>query len=204
MEFGYYIERLRKVVSTVIALIVLAIIFLSLPDIHDDLTHELLKVSGILLVVLAMLGRIWATVFIGGKKNRSLIQDGPYSLTRNPLYFFSFLGMIGVFFVAKHLLLCGIMIVVYLVYYQILMRQEEKKLRRMFPDEYEEWAKKTPLFFPKKPWAYNSNGERLADVDKICSSIKDALWFLFVMLLLLLVDQLRGFDYLGHWTLFPF
>ena len=30
--------------------------------------------------------RIWATLFIGGRKNDELQVDGPYSVCRNPLY----------------------------------------------------------------------------------------------------------------------
>jgi protein-S-isoprenylcysteine O-methyltransferase Ste14 len=36
--------------------------------------------------------RLWCSLYISGYKNSQLITSGPYSLCRNPLYFFSFVG----------------------------------------------------------------------------------------------------------------
>src|SRR3954469_5447769 len=50
---------------------------------------------GFALVTTATLRRLWSLAFISGHKNASLVQDGPYSCTRNPLYFFSAIGALG-------------------------------------------------------------------------------------------------------------
>jgi protein-S-isoprenylcysteine O-methyltransferase Ste14 len=42
--------------------------------------------------VIAILGRAWSTRYIGERKANLLVTEGPYSVSRNPLYLFSFLG----------------------------------------------------------------------------------------------------------------
>ena len=57
--------------------------------------------AGILLVALgltsaAAVGRLWCSLYIAGYKKSCLVTDGPYAMCRNPLYFFSMLGVWGI------------------------------------------------------------------------------------------------------------
>lgn len=51
---------------------------------------------GIVLAVVGALGRLWCSSYAAGNKNDFLLTAGPYSVTRNPLYFFSYLGGLGI------------------------------------------------------------------------------------------------------------
>src|SRR5580704_15985945 len=51
---------------------------------------------GWLLFLTGGVFRLWATLHIGGRKGRIVVDDGPYSLTRNPLYFGIFLMTLSV------------------------------------------------------------------------------------------------------------
>ena len=63
---------------------------------QDDGPVDLsLELTGFVLLVACAMGRVWASAYISGKKNKELVTVGPYSLVRNPLYFFSLLGFIG-------------------------------------------------------------------------------------------------------------
>jgi protein-S-isoprenylcysteine O-methyltransferase Ste14 len=55
----------------------------------------LLKVTGQCFLFMAVIGRLWCTLYIGGRKNAVLVTAGPYSISRNPLYFFSIMGAFG-------------------------------------------------------------------------------------------------------------
>ena len=59
------------------------------------LAQALLFQDGIFLVIAAVLGRFWAILYIGGRKNQMIMLDGPYSICRHPLYLFSTVGAVG-------------------------------------------------------------------------------------------------------------
>src|SRR5438874_6144411 len=63
--------------------------------VEDGFWDTTWEVVSFLILLTAAFGRIWSAAYISGRKNHELVVDGPYSLTRNPLYFFSFLGYLG-------------------------------------------------------------------------------------------------------------
>ena len=66
--------------------------FLSQPIIREE---SWLDVAGdVLAWLLFVYGgalRLWATLYVGGRKGRVVVCEGPYSLCRNPLYLGTFL-----------------------------------------------------------------------------------------------------------------
>lgn len=87
---------------------------------------------GMALLACAAMGRIWSTIHIAGRKDKELCQTGPYSLCRNPLYLFSFIGMIGFFLAAQSLILATIGAILFLAYYRGVIRSEEIRLKELF------------------------------------------------------------------------
>jgi protein-S-isoprenylcysteine O-methyltransferase Ste14 len=60
-----------------------------------SVAHEVIEWIGIALIVFCIIGRTWTSLYIGGRKNNKLVQYGPYSISRNPLYLFTFIGAAG-------------------------------------------------------------------------------------------------------------
>jgi protein-S-isoprenylcysteine O-methyltransferase Ste14 len=60
-----------------------------------DSIHELIEWSGIVAIVVCIIGRTWTSLYIAGRKIDQLVTVGPYSIVRNPLYVFSILGAAG-------------------------------------------------------------------------------------------------------------
>ena len=90
--------------------------------------------------------RAWATGHI--RKNSALATTGPYAYTRNPLYLGSFLLGLG-FTIASGkwwlgLLFAGLFLGIYLP----VMRVEATTLAELFGDDYKDYAREVPLFFP--------------------------------------------------------
>jgi len=106
---------------------------------------------GSIFVLLGILIRAWAAGHI--HKFEKLAVTGPYSFTRNPLYFGSFLLAAGFAIAAGVWWLAMIVGVLYLAVYYPVMRVEENDLRTRFGPEFEEFSANVPLFFPRlTPW----------------------------------------------------
>src|SRR4029453_5829380 len=93
---------------------------------------------GSVFVLLGILIRAWAAGHI--QKFEKLAVTGPYSFTRNPLYFGSFLLAAGFAIAAGVWWLAVIVGVLYLAIYYPVMRVEETDLRTRFGPEFEEFA----------------------------------------------------------------
>jgi protein-S-isoprenylcysteine O-methyltransferase Ste14 len=91
--------------------------------------------------------RAWAAGHI--YKFEKLAVTGPYSHTRNPLYFGSFLLAAGFAAAAGVWWLAVFVAVLYLSIYFPVMRVEEGDLRSRFGGEFENFARNVPLFFPR-------------------------------------------------------
>jgi protein-S-isoprenylcysteine O-methyltransferase Ste14 len=78
-----------------------------------------------------------------------LNTTGVYALVRHPLYFGNFLIGLGVCLAPFVWWLPCIYCLLFCCYYERIMFAEEAFLRRTFGKEFEEWAAKTPAFFPR-------------------------------------------------------
>ena len=61
----------------------------------SDIQSVGLSVIGFVLVTLGGFGRLWASLYVEGFKTKTLITEGPYSMVRNPLYFFTIIIILG-------------------------------------------------------------------------------------------------------------
>jgi len=86
---------------------------------------------GVILVGIATVGRLWCLLYISGYKTETLITTGPYSACRNPLYFFSLLGGVGVGLASETLTIPLVILIGFALYYPFVIRAEEKKLHRL-------------------------------------------------------------------------
>ena len=76
------------------ALLALAVIVFSRPVSPEY--PEIFELSGHLLLIAALLSRMLSSLYIGGRKNASVVDQGPYSVVRNPLYVSSLAAVAGV------------------------------------------------------------------------------------------------------------
>jgi protein-S-isoprenylcysteine O-methyltransferase Ste14 len=152
--------------------------------------HESIEWVGIALIALCVLGRTWCTLYIGGRKNYELIQDGPYSVVRNPLYVFSIIGAIGVgaqaggFTVA---LACGFLTwAVFLRMAQI----EEAAMLTSFSDEYRRYMERVPRLLPKLS-LYHSRRSLVVYPRQIAITFFDATIFFIAVPVMEVFDRLH-------------
>lgn len=111
---------------------------------------EFLDAAGVGLILFGFLFRISAR---GHKAERShqgesLISDGPYSLIRNPMYFGTLLIGAGIVALLFQLWVFFIFFAVFLMIYLPQINREETILRKRFGDEYGNYCKAVPKYFP--------------------------------------------------------
>ncbi|MFQ5731611.1 MAG: methyltransferase family protein [Planctomycetaceae bacterium] len=93
--------------------------------------------------------RWWATLYIGGRKGTQLACHGPYSMTRNPLYFGTFLMVLSVGIFAESGIFVVASLPVAVLYLAIVVPGEERRLSSRFGREYEKYRARVPMFFPR-------------------------------------------------------
>jgi protein-S-isoprenylcysteine O-methyltransferase Ste14 len=107
------------------------------------------EVVSFLILLVAAFGRVWTSAFISGRKDHELVTDGPYSMTRNPLYFFSLLGYVGAGLAFEKLTVSFAFGIVFLLSHWPTIIAEEKKLRKHYGESYEDYARRVPRFIPR-------------------------------------------------------
>ena len=114
---------------------------------HDNIA-TLLYSFGLVFVAVACSGRIWCSFYLSGRKDKVLTTEGPYSMSRNPLYFFSLLGAVGIGLCTETLFYPILFSLVFALYYPGIMAREEVRLAQLFGEDYSQYFRQTPRFFP--------------------------------------------------------
>jgi protein-S-isoprenylcysteine O-methyltransferase Ste14 len=158
---------------------------------REDLFGMIVESIGLALIMAATAGRIWCAIYIAGRKNKELATEGPYSICRNPLYLFSFLGTIGLALGAKSLGLAAIVTPVFWIYYSLVIRSEERVLTGIFGERFENYRRSVPAVIPK--WSlYRSGAELTIQPNKVSTGMIDALWFLWAVIALQWLEYAKG------------
>lgn len=171
-------------VSALIALLLTETMF------ADRLIGNLLPMAGLALIGIAMVGRLWCSLYIGGRKNDELVTEGPYSMTRNPLYFFSLLGFLGIAFCTRSLSLSVGVVAFFVLVYPSVIGSEEAFLRRRFGAAFEAYCRRTPRFFPAVA-RYRASQVREVSIPQFWRTARDVIWFVWLAGIVELIEVLR-------------
>ena len=104
--------------------------------------------AGYVIAIIGLMIRLIASGYV--LKNKELSTTGPYSYVRHPLYTGNLILLLGLaiinglwwsFFV-------GFLFAIF--YYPTAIEYEDRKLKQLFPDDWPQWANKTPALWPKQ------------------------------------------------------
>lgn len=186
------IEKLRIHISQIFA--VLLIVFIALSKSRWEESAPVVTTAlfflGAVLVGIASLGRLWCSVYIAGYKTDHLVTQGPYSMCRNPLYFFSFLGALGVGFASESFFIPLLLLIGFALYYPFVIKSEEAELRKLHTDDFERYLKKVPTFFPRI--SYLTEPEEYTVKPRVFRNhMFSALWFVWFLGILEIIEELH-------------
>lgn len=189
------IESLRKPISRVASAAVIALALLTIPESFDTIFGESMEIFGFASLIVAALGRVWCSIYISGRKDKILCVDGPYQLSRNPLYFFSFLGVVGFSLALQSISILALASLGYLIYYRFVIRSEESRLLSIFGPRYAAYCESTPRFFPalRIPARIDSYSINPRIIER---ALKEVVWFLFAILAIEVVELIHAKGYL--------
>lgn len=183
-------QLMRIGLSKTLGFLLLITLLFSQKILMNSFSGKFMIFTGFILASLAMVGRIWCSLIITGKKNTSLITTGPYSICRNPLYLFSFIGAIGVGLSTSSITLTLFILLFMLVYYPGVILGEEKILAKIHKDEYKNYCQKVPRFIPNIN-LFTEPEQYIFKPEIFFKATRDAIWFIWVPALFQLVSYIN-------------
>tara|TARA_R110002167_G_scaffold53942_5_gene154133 strand:+ start:3679 stop:4245 length:567 start_codon:yes stop_codon:yes gene_type:complete len=114
----------------------------------EGLFSELLEMGGLALIAVCIIGRAWCSLYIGGRKTAEIVDRGPYSISRNPLYVFSFMGAFGMGALTGSLTIALLFLLVAALVFRATVKREEAWLSEAFGAAYAACMARTPGFWP--------------------------------------------------------
>lgn len=163
---------------------------------------NLLTSLGLVLIGIAIVGRLWCNLYIVGYKNNTLLTTGPYSISRNPLYFFSSLGAVGVGLTCESLIVTATIALLFAATYPSVILAEEKRLAGLHGQAWKDYVARVPRFWPKfgqlaEPERYTVHPQQFR------RHLLDALWFAWAAAIVQLIQTLHDSGWLpAYWYAF--
>lgn len=152
--------------------------------------RRLIESLGLFLIAVAIVGRAWCSLYIGGRKAEELVTIGPYSLCRNPLYLFSFIGAFGVGLQSGSLSLGLVFLAATMVIFLPLIAREETYLAHAMPRTFPAYRARTPRLLPL-PALWRSPSEIMVRPDLFVRTVLDGLPFVIAWPLFEGIEKLQ-------------
>ena len=121
------------------------------------------------IILLGLATRMYASGFV--LKNKELSTTGPYAFVRHPLYTGNIMILIGLCLINGFFWSFITAFIFLWFYYPTAIEYEDRKLKSLFPDTWEEWASMTPALMPKM----DLNGKIFSRLDLRSWSLKKSL-----------------------------
>lgn len=144
---------------------------------HDELMHERIEAHGIALILIGIGGRLWSILYIGGRKSAELVSSGPYSVMRNPLYFFSTIAAVGIGSQTGSVVVAIASAVLCAIAFYIVTLREERYLKTVLGVPYQNYLSQVPRFFPN-PRLFKDQAEVTFQPRLFNTTLFDGLAFL--------------------------
>ncbi|WP_434724766.1 methyltransferase family protein [Mesorhizobium sp. RIZ17] len=199
---GGYQHMRRIVLAMLIVVLFCALLFGQSSFPPDTPVHESIEMFGVLLIFLGIVGRLWSTLYIGGRKSAEVVTGGPYSITRNPLYLFSTVAAAGVG--AQIGSFSGVILFSLLCAgaFHIVILREERYLKELLGAPYAAYLAGVPRFFPNLR-LYQEGDTGSFKPRLLLNTLLDGLVFLVALPAFELIDGMQQSGMLPVWFTLP-
>lgn len=197
------VQRIRKlaVLVALIGLMGASVVTQSIDGIDGE-WHERVESIGLVAIVLSIVGRAWCSLYIGGRKKSEIVDRGPYSITRNPLYVFSYIGAFGIGAQSGSATIGAAFVLAAMLVFFMTVKREEAFLEREFGAVYAAYKARTPRFWPR--FSLWRDEEQLTIRPALfVTTILDGLVFLLAIPVFELIDIGQASGWLQVMTYLP-
>ncbi|NIY76881.1 isoprenylcysteine carboxylmethyltransferase family protein [Thalassospira sp. HF15] len=142
--------------------------------------HDSIEALGIIAIMVCIVGRSWCALYIGGRKKTSLVTLGPYSISRNPLYVFSFIGAFGAGAQTGSLVIAGLFALGCWLVFRGVVAHEETMLAARFDASFDDYRQTVPRFGPNL-MKWRDAKDLVVKPHLFLVTLRDACWFLLAV-----------------------
>ena len=196
-------ERRRGVLAGMIVLPAAVVALASPPWVEPGSWLDLAcRSTGWALLLAGTALRFWATFYVGGHKGSTLVVDGPYSITRNPLYLGTLAIALAVACFLESLTLGVGMCLAAVLYLSVTIPSETRRLREKHADAVLAYHQQTPALWPSLS-RFTTRACVELDVRCLGLEARRALRWATIPILALVVDHLRHAPGWPTWFQWP-
>lgn len=196
---GFDLQHIQRVRKWAIGLSLLAAVTLSMftgTEWGDGAFHEGVESFGLGAIIISIVGRAWCSLYIGGRKKAEIVDTGPYSISRNPLYLFSHLGALGIGAQTGSLTLAVGFMAISLIVFHFTVRREEAWLLNAFGAPYADYMARVPRNGPDfSLWRDEASLEIRPQF--FLTTIRDGLVFLLAVPVFEAIEHLQSIGWLA-------
>jgi protein-S-isoprenylcysteine O-methyltransferase Ste14 len=142
--------------------------------------------------------RWWATLYIGGRKDRLIVDDGPYSICRHPLYLGTLLLACSVALFLQSVTLAVGIVAVLMFFVTVTIPAEETRLEALYGATYVRYRRRVPMLWPRMG-NFRSPRKITIEVRGLAAEMKRSARWLAIPVACHLLLHLRAFEWWPHW-----
>ena len=195
---GFDLQRIQKIrkLALLFGLSAALILTVITSSFVVHISHAGLEDLGVALIIVCIVGRAWCSLYIGGRKKAEIVDRGPYSISRNPLYIFSFMGAFGVGAQTGVFSLALLYLLIAVLVFHLTIKREEAWLAASFGQTYADYRQRTPRYGPDfSKW----RDDEVLDVRPrfFLITLRDGMIFLLAIPLFSAIEALQQSGWIG-------
>ncbi len=183
-------SKVRIIHTRLFALLIFLLLMASGNRIESGLRQSIIDFTGLACVIVGSFGRVWSSIYISGRKTSTLVELGPYSVTRNPLYLFSLIGIAGLGLASGSLLMIALLTLSFGLYYPFVIRCEEAGMKALHGQEFQSYMERVPRFLPNMS-LYSEPDTCTVKTKQLRRALLDASYFIWIYGAVQLIQKLH-------------
>lgn len=191
----------RRHILTGLGILAVALLpFIASSWVEDGVWHQAIEWLGLVLMGVAVLGRCGCMLYLGGRKGGELMVDGPYSISRNPLYLFSITAVLGIGLQTGSLIVGLVLSLAVLAVFRWVIGEEEGLLRVVFGERFDAYCARVPRFGPRLS-LWRSEKTVLVDAAGVWNTLRDALPYFLAIPVFELIEYAQHVGWVPVWIM---